>query len=257
VKRALHRGLSDQVEAGPVNLLAGLIHCPRCGKPLTTSSGRGSNGSRKDYRYYTCRSRQAHGPDKCKGVYVPAADVEPAVIGRVREICVDPEIRAEVGRRLDAGKTTIAEDLIRERAALELRTETLTAEGKALVASIKQMGGKGGTLLLTRLGEIEAGLDKLRTQANELDERMPGLIEAVGRVSTAVGLLESFDELWDVLAPEERLDLVRLLVERIDVDLDEGKLELHLHDLAAPFPPLPPPAEGDQQADEAPEEASS
>jgi len=72
-------------------------------------------------------------------------------------------------------------------------------------------------------------------RANELDDPMRGLLEAVGRVSTEVGLLESFDELWDVLAPEERLDLVRLLVERIDADLDAGKLEPHLHDLAAPL----------------------
>jgi site-specific DNA recombinase len=235
----------------PEYLLAGLIHCPRCGKPLTTSSGRGSNGSRKDYRYYTCRTRQARGADKCQGIYVPAADVEPAVIGRVREICADPSIRSEVGRRLDAGKTTIAEDLTRQRTAIEAQIETLTAEGKALVASIKKMGGKGGTLLPARLGEIEVELDKLRLDANELDDRMRGLLEAVGRVSTAVGLLESFDELWDVLAPEERLDLVRLLVERIEVDLEEGRLDLHLHDLAAPFPPVPPPdqSEGTNEAE--------
>ena len=111
---------------------------------------------------------------------------------------------------------------------------------------------KGGTLLLARLGEIEAELDKLRVEANELDDRMRGLLEAVGRVSTTVGLLECFDELWDVLAPEERLDLVRLRVERIDVDLDEGKLDLHLHDLAAPFPPVPAPeGSDDPDAEEA------
>jgi site-specific DNA recombinase len=242
----------------PEYLLTGLLFCPKCGKALTTSSGRGSNGSRKDYRYYACRTRQAHGAGKCAGVYLPAADLEPAVIGRVREICADPEIRAEVGRRLDAGKAAIADDLTEKRAALEERIEKLTAEGKALVGSIKQMGGKGGTLLPARLGEIEAELDGLRAQANELDDRMRGLIEAVGRVSTAVGLLESFDELWNVLAPEERVDMVRLLIERVDVDLDAGKLELHLHDLAAPFPPLPPPPqEEDKGGDEAPEEEAS
>ena len=52
-----------------------------------------------------------------------------------------------------------------------------------------------------------------------------------------------------MLAPEERVDLVRLLVERIDVDLDAGKLELHLHDLAAPFPPAPPPPQQDDDSE--------
>jgi len=242
----------------PEYLLTGLLFCPKCGKTLTTSSGRGSNGGRKDYRYYACRTRQAHGPGKCIGVYVPATDIEPAVIGRVREICADPAVRAEVTKRLEAGKTAIADDLVAQRAVAQEKIDTLTAEGRSLVASIKQMGGKGGTLLPARLGEVEAELDSLRGQANELDDRMRGLLEAVGRVSTAVGLLESFDELWDVLAPEERVDLVRLLVERIDVDLDAGKLELHLHDLAAPFPPAPPPApQEDQSGAEATAEAAS
>jgi site-specific DNA recombinase len=40
------------------------------------------------------------------------------------------------------------------------------------------------------------------------------------------------------------------------VDLDVAKLEPHLHDLAAPFPPLAP-TEDDQDGDEAPEEAAS
>jgi len=62
----------------------------------------------------------------------------------------------------------------------------------------------------------------------------------------------------EVAGVEERVDLVRLHVERVDVDLDAGKLELHLHDLAAPFPPLPPPPqEDDPDGDEAPEEAES
>jgi len=110
--------------------------------------------------------------------------------------------------------------------------------------------GAQAPLLPARLGEVEAELDSLRGQANELDNRR-GLLNAVGRVSTAIALLESFDELWDALAPEKRVTLVRLLVERIDVDVDVdvGKLELHLHDLAASFPPAPSPPQG--KADEA------
>lgn len=57
-------------------------------------------------------------------------------------------------------------------------------------------------------------------------------------MATAIDLLDSFDDLWEALIPEERVDLLALLIDRIEVDEPAGKLELRLHDLAAPFPPL-------------------
>ena len=68
--------------------------------------------------------------------------------------------------------------------------------------------------------------------------QLRGLSENAGRVATAIDLLDSFDDLWDALIPEERVDLLHLLIDHIDVDEPKGKLDLHLHDLAAPFPEI-------------------
>jgi len=50
-----------------------------------------------------------------------------------------------------------------------------------------------------------------------------------------------FEELWTHLVPEERLDVTRLLVRRIDVDEPAGVVKMTMHDLADPFPARPEP----------------
>jgi site-specific DNA recombinase len=230
--RGPHRGRN------PEYLLTGLLSCPGCGKPLTTTSGRGGKGSHKDYRYYVCRTRQSQGHEVCTGVRVPAAEIEQAVLGRLREICAEPETRADVATRMRAGHSLVSAELTAQRALVQREIDALTAEGRKLVAAIGEMQGTGGPLVLARLSEIEADIARQQSKLDDVDRRMHGLAEATEHASTAVGLLESFDDVWNAMVPEERVDVVHLLVNSVRVDPAAGKLELHLHDLAHPFPPV-------------------
>lgn len=63
-----------------------------------------------------------------------------------------------------------------------------------------------------------------------------GIAEVARRAKDTAAVLDSFDELWEMLVPEERLELVRLLVARIDVNEAEGTIEIHFHDLSVPTP---------------------
>src|SRR5690606_10328240 len=101
-----------------------------------------------------------------------------------------------------------------------------------LLTFVRESGGKAGTTVSDRLAEIELAIDEERLKANELDDRLRGLSAAVGRVQSALDLLANFAEVWEVLVPEERCDLVKLLVDRVDVDVPAGKLKITLHDLA-------------------------
>ena len=132
-----------------------------------------------------------------------------------------------------------------------VRIDTLTREARNLPDLFKEGGGSAGTRVVTeRLGELEAEIDTLRARTGELDDQIRGLTEAVGRVNTALELLDSFDELWDALVPEERLELLHLLIERIDIDEPAGKLQIAFHDLGAPFPAVEDDDDEDEDEDE-------
>jgi len=109
---------------------------------------------------------------------------------------------------------------------------------RRLVAAIGEMEGTGGSLVIARLSEIDAEIARQQSKLDDVDRRMHGLAEATENASTAVGLLERFDDVWNAMVPEERVDVVHLLVNSVRVDPAAGKLELHLHDLADPLPPV-------------------
>ncbi len=239
-------GRGPRRNRNPDYLLAGLLYC-RCGDAMTTSSARGRKG--REYRYYLCHTRQVSGPDACDHPRIPSGEIEQVILDRVQELCRNEAVRQGVTERLDQGKTEVGQGLAAERAQVQARIDVLTREARDLLALFKHgEGGAGARVVSERLGELETEIDTLRTRTGELDDQIRGLSEAVGRVNTALDLLDSFDELWDALVPEERLELLRLLIERIDIDEPAGKLQIAFHDLAAPFPALAPPPDDDPPA---------
>lgn len=216
-------------------LLKGLLRC-RCGEEMLSTAGRGRSG--KDYRYYICKTRYVQGKRACSHPRLAAAELEPVIIDRVRQLCKDEALREEVLTRLDKGKTLLAQEFGMKRSKVQSRLDALNQEARNLLELVKQTGTGGSRTVADRLSELEAEIDTERREAGRLDEQLRGLSESAGRVATAVGLLESFDELWEALSPEERVDLLSLLIEHIDADEPAGKLELRLHDLAAPFPAI-------------------
>ncbi|MBZ0253629.1 MAG: recombinase family protein, partial [Candidatus Methylomirabilis sp.] len=239
-------GRGPRRNRNPDYLLAGLLYC-RCGDAMTTSSARGRKG--REYRYYLCRTRQVEGPDACDHPRIPSGEIEKVILDRVQDLCRNDSVRQGVTERLDQGKTEVGQGLAAERAQVQARIDVLNREARDLLALFKHgEGGAGARVVSERLGELETEIDTLRIRTGELDDQIRGLSEAVGRVNTALDLLDSFDELWDALVPEERLELLRLLIERIDIDEPAGKLLIAFHDLAAPFPALAPPPDDDPPA---------
>jgi site-specific DNA recombinase len=219
----------------PKYFLAELLYCS-CGEPMKPLAGRNRTGA--EYRYYVCRSRRINAADHQDHPRIPANEIEPVVIERVRQICADSKLREEIAIRLDQGKSVMAEALGEKRAQVQEKIDSLKRESRKLLQAIQNADGKGLSILNERLGELEIELDAERLRANEIDDQLRGLTETAGRVAMSIELLDSFDELWEALTAEERYDLINLLIARIDVDDVNGKLDLHLHDLAQPFPLL-------------------
>ncbi|MDY0059822.1 MAG: recombinase family protein [Myxococcota bacterium] len=237
-------GRGPRRQRNPDYLLSGLLFC-RCGAPMTTTSARGRHGV--EYRYYVCKTQMFGGPKVCDHPRLSAAEIEPLVVQRIRTVCADPALRREITARLDDGKDTVGRQLAAQRAEIQRQMDVLNQDGRTLLDTVRAAGGRGSSIAATQLGEIELQLDRLRGQASQVDDQLRGLSTAVGRVSTALELLDSFEELWTHLVPEERLDVTRLLVRRIDVDEPAGIMKMTMHDLADPLPDRP----GSQQADSA------
>ena len=47
-------------------------------------------------------------------------------------------------------------------------------------------------------------------------------------------LLDTFDEVWEALVPEERREVLRALIARVGVDPESGTLRVTFHELTPP-----------------------
>ena len=212
----------------PRYLLQGILWCGLCGKRVTTTAGRGRSGA--EYRYYVCSNR-AQG---CTHPRLAAKEIEALVVARVKARCADPRLREEIVQRMEVGRLQASADLHADRAKVVAEEAALHAEGRQLMEALGK--DSAGPLVAERVTEIERRLDALTTERCSLDAQLRGLEVAIERVRDTVNILEAFDQVWDELGPQEKQDLVHLVVKRIAVNAPEGRLDLEFHDLADPFP---------------------
>jgi hypothetical protein len=134
---------------------------------------------------------------------LPAADIERIVVDEIKAICSDPRLSGQV-------LTELAAQQAAERARLQ--DEVQQAEvglGKA------------------RAAVARTGTDPLRQAEGRLTSARVALAsakQATMSKAEALAALHSFEPVWAELSPPERARLLRLLVEKVLVDGQAGKV---------------------------------
>ncbi|MDX2087845.1 MAG: recombinase family protein [Kofleriaceae bacterium] len=202
-------------------LLRGLVRCVACGTAMVSSTGR-SRG--KDYRYYRCLSVRQRGTSACTVRCVSAGAIEAFVVDRIREAARKPSLVAEAIAAVSEEQAARAPELENERARIDREREQVRAEARALVTRLAQMPAGAADAITLRLAELE-------TLGSQLDARR-GDVEALLRASAAqvvtpaevTAALVAFDEVWDALTINERMRVVQLIVDRVELDGNAGKI---------------------------------
>ncbi|MHB1843263.1 MAG: recombinase family protein [Deltaproteobacteria bacterium] len=224
----------------PEYLLTGLLRCQPCDAAMTSSAGRGRNG--KSYRYYRCCKEATEGTACPTGLLV-ADEVESAVVAQVREAAKKGDLQREVLAELGEDDGSSAETQA-QRERLTARLAELNGEARRLLGAFSN-GSAGSKLMVERLGELEADMDRVRLNLGEVEARLRGADGVRHEVERVAEFLDGFDDLWDALVPAERREYLRTLVRRVSVDSAMHQLHVKLFDLeeCSPGSAGDPPAE--------------
>jgi DNA invertase Pin-like site-specific DNA recombinase len=212
--------------AKPAYLLSGLIYCAQCGGHL---NGHTASPSAKRRRYYK-HDRRTDAQKKCatKATYVSAPALEELVIQRVRDWLTDGRLidvlRTEVRRLVTADDHSRREKEIAEHEAVISRQSKtqMDAAKRAILAENASEKSAYEAVARDLGGEIEAhraALEQLRAQhdlAQLASERLEASAETWLTPST----------LFEAGTDVERRDIIRALIERIDLTLDIGSCEV-------------------------------
>jgi site-specific DNA recombinase len=220
-------------------LLRGLVKCGPCGVGTSCHKMRGRNGTW--HRYYYCHNhdplRAGGEARRCSERNIRADALDEFVFGQVRAALLDPGLLL-AGEQAIAVHAPIPDDqlLAAELARLDRKLEAARAEHRRLV-DLYQAG-------LIDMPELQRRAAAITTRQRELDHKRTSL--AAERTDLARGNrlrhgVESFTTrvlaIIDQLDPAQRQELLRLLIEDVQVTGWHVKIQLRI--------PLNAPPDGD------------
>jgi hypothetical protein len=192
---------------------------------MTSSLARGRNGER--YRYYRCR-REVNEGTRCPTGLLAADEIENAVVAEVRKVAQRGDLQRSILAELNEDGASQASAQA-DRARIEARLAELNDEARRLLAAFSG-AGTGSKLLVERLGELEAEMDRLRLELGEIEARLRSAAGFRYEAEHVAEILDGFGELWDALVPLERRELLHTLVRRVAYDTEAGALRIQFHD---------------------------
>jgi DNA invertase Pin-like site-specific DNA recombinase len=212
-------GYSFQERDAQVHLLKGLAFCGSCGRALVPNdSGKKSVRGIK-YRYYTCSlvmRETAAAP--CPVGRLSADALEQAVIALIGEVSKHPTVVAEM---VEASRSMRKGDRESLRAEVEKTKQALVNVDKQLnnCADAVAKGGAEvlGEALVRRATELRAERQRLLVAQERKRQELAACEKTVLEERLITENLGKLGQTLPNLSPQERKELIRLFVERVEV----------------------------------------
>ncbi len=207
-----------------------MVRCGACGYGLTAAS---AHTRGKEYRYYRCITRDKRGKDACPTKPLPAAELERAVVDRVRGIAGDRTLLDAIARRARERVQGEGVRLRREEAELPGVIAKLATDAHRLADALASAKPGGREHIANRLDDVGLQLRAHEARLASLKAELAAHGDVVLDVAWTARTLGQFDRVWEAMTRPNRARLVRAIVEKVVVDQRGGKLAVHLRDGAA------------------------
>jgi len=202
-------------------LLKGLLYCVPCGCAMPHSTTKKDN---RRYRYYVCLNAQKRGWHNCPSKSIPAPEIEKFVVEQVRCIGRDTELLAETLKETRTQGQKRIKELQIEQRGLERDLAHHTSELRKLAGRLATNG-----MATDRMADLQDRIRVTEQRATQVREELIGLGRELVDEKAVAKALELFDPVWESLSPREQARVIRLLVERVDYDGEQGTVSVTFH----------------------------
>lgn len=209
----------------PDYVLRGLLRCGLCGEAMTPNSSR--KGSRV-YRYYRCTTQNTREKGVCQAAHMSAPAMEDFVVARLREATVGGAFAGDVHARLMVQLEEKRKALRAERAQLPKAMARRAAESAKWVDSLSTLAGPARRLVEEKLTAAEIEAAGLRKRLAEVERALDATEGEELEAEWVAQVLADFDAVWDALTATNRGRLLRALVDRVVVNDETGRVDIHL-----------------------------
>ncbi len=218
-------------------ILSGLLKCGRCGsryQGVTRFKGKmRRDGTRSKHYYYGCGGYITKGKSVCEFGEIPQDILEQAVIDAVLEF-YKPYLEKDGRQKLaEAVKAQIGNEGEDFTAARQRAEEELERIGRIIENLLDNITQANRELVDKRLAELTKQRQQLESRLEELDRLVVSKAEIKSITDEAMQFLASLEFTLRNGLPQEKLEALRLCIERILIGQSAGKINLTIHKVPA------------------------
>ncbi|XZE35686.1 recombinase family protein [Pirellulaceae bacterium SH501] len=205
-------------------LLKGLLYCPTCGYTMVHCPTKKKS---KVYRYYVCQTSIKRGRAFCQTGSIPAPAIENAVLEEIKCLVKDDGLRREIFEQSER----LRQDKIQR---LEIQLRQTKMQRSRDEAELHRMSTEGGNSEFDELRrqELNHRLAHTNSRLVELEAELERLLDSRFEKTDVEEAIGDFDRLWSLMKFKERVELLELLVSRIEYDRSDGTLLIDYHPTA-------------------------
>jgi site-specific DNA recombinase len=181
--------------------------------------GNGARGVK--YYYYLCKNKE------CK-FKVPASEVERVVLERIKELSTRNDILEGIVKRTNERLKTELPQLRERKDTFDKELGDIKATATGIIKDREKIGGEKGEVFVrealeelgTRREEVETGIQEVHQAIREIER------ESVSHKDVMRALSE-FGEVFGQIPPYQQKELVRLVVNRVELASDSMKMAMY------------------------------
>ncbi len=229
-------------EGTDVFLLKGLVRCGSCRSMMSPSY---STSKGRKYYYYRCTVDNDRSKNQCRIGSVRAGLLEELVVEELKFLTKDPRIIAGVVDKATEGQKREVKELNRQKNALMKKLSRIDRQAKNITDVISDEGRKGKQLnyLLEKLKELEEESENLKNHIEQIEFEIESKENRIISAEIIQENLRVFKDVYDQLTPEEKYDLLHLLIKRVtyyeeqeEREIKKGKIKIDLWELPSTGP---------------------
>ncbi len=222
-------------------LLRGLVHCKACGSMMTSNFAY-SKG--RKYFYYKCVKVSKFSKDECPVRSTPAKELETLIVKRLSFLGRNKKVIDRIVKDAQESSVKAFGPLREDRRRIQDEIRKTDEEAKKLIGALgtQNNGASRNRFITDRLDELQETKQKTEERLAEIELSIRGLEGRMIDADVIRHNLQRFDAVFEKLTPNEKKDLLRLLIKEIVYNQDPSKIKMTLR----PLPELDLEVEGDK-----------
>lgn len=220
------RGKKGNHNIGQYNahLLSGIVKCPQCGAPMYIGMTKWTNqdGTERRTESYVCSYATKHrGTSVCRRNGVVASQVEDEVMEYTRKIVRNPQFIKDLQEKVMTAvdMTEVENDITaykKQLSALQRSRDSLEQDIDRIAPDDKYAERRRADMT-RRLNDLYDQIYKAEDLLQESLMKKATLESEQMSVQSMIGILSSFDAIYDRMNAAERRDLVKYLISEVEL----------------------------------------